>query len=131
MCTANLIGFDVRSATKGGLLIVTASTITEVNGKPFLLRVHEAVYNAGSPTTLLSEYQLHDYGCLVDSVSTKHRTHDNPIEYGHQSFIPTPNFESSTALTLWPTNTLNPITRNKILQKCARLNGSKCTHKRS
>ncbi len=44
------------------------------DGIPVLLKLNEAVYNAGSPVTLLSEYQIRDRGYTIDSVATKHRT---------------------------------------------------------
>ena len=39
---------------------------------PLLLQVNEAVYNKNSPITLLSEYQMREYGLVVDSVASKH-----------------------------------------------------------
>ena len=44
------------------------------NGVPVLLKINEAGYNAGSPITLLSEYQVREHGYIVDSVATKHKT---------------------------------------------------------
>ena len=70
--TANIVGFDTKVARKGGLPIVTALTVVNHNGHDILLRVNEGVYNAGNPTTLLSEFQMRQYGCIVDSVSNQH-----------------------------------------------------------
>ena len=39
-----------------------------------LLKVHEAPYNPQSPITLLSEYQIREYGLVVDSVARKHKS---------------------------------------------------------
>ena len=84
---ANLVGFDANTSCKSGLPIVTALTVVEHNGSTHLLRINEAVYNEGSPTTLLSEYQLREYGCIVDSVSVKHLiAHDG--SRGTQCFMP-------------------------------------------
>jgi hypothetical protein len=51
--------------------------------------VHEDVYNQGSPTTLLSEFQLQEHDCIVDSISTKHPT-SVPDRNGGQCFLPRP-----------------------------------------
>ena len=37
-----------------------------------LLRVNEAVYNKNSSITLLSKYQMREYGLVADFVATKH-----------------------------------------------------------
>jgi hypothetical protein len=42
------------------------------NGIPVLLKINEAVYNKGSPVTLLSEYQIREHGYVIDSVAKKH-----------------------------------------------------------
>ncbi len=87
--TANLIGFDATSSRKSGLPIVSAVTAVDSNGSTHLLRVHEAVYNQGSATTLLSEYQIREYGCIVDATSTRHRR-TFAGDYGTQAFHPNP-----------------------------------------
>jgi hypothetical protein len=68
---ANLVGFDKR-ARKEGLPIVTALTIVQTTNGMHLLRASDVVYNQGSSTTLLSEFQLREHGCLVDSVLRRH-----------------------------------------------------------
>ena len=77
MRTANLVGYDPQTTRSSSLPIVTAllKTISAEN-VPLLLRVHEAVYNQNSTITLLSEYQVREYGIVVDSVATKHLTTD-------------------------------------------------------
>ena len=42
------------------------------NNIPVLLKINEAVYNKGSPITLLSEYQIRENGFVLDSVAEKH-----------------------------------------------------------
>jgi len=71
--TATLVGYDPKTTKSSSLPIVTAllKTISSEN-IPILLRVNEAVYNQDSPTTLLSEYQIRDFGLAVDSVASKH-----------------------------------------------------------
>ena len=39
---------------------------------PIFLKVHEAPYLPLSPITLLSEYQIREYGLIIDSVAKKH-----------------------------------------------------------
>ena len=80
---ANLIGFDKR-ARKEGLPIVTALTIVQTATGTHLLRASDVVYNQGSRTTLLSEFQLREHGCLVDSVLRRHDPKST------QSFCPIP-----------------------------------------
>ena len=71
---ANIIGFDEYSARKHGLPIVTASTLVELpDGRKMIITIHEAVYNKGSRTTLLSNFQLRHHGCIVDDVAKQHR----------------------------------------------------------
>jgi hypothetical protein len=55
------------------------------NGIPVLLKINEAVYNEGSPVMLLSEYQIHNHGYVVDLVATKHKSSLNT--YGTQSMV--------------------------------------------
>ena len=74
-------------ARKTGIPIVSAVTVVETQGHKYLLRVHEAVYNQGSPTTLLSEFQLREHDCIVDSISTKHPT-SLPGRNVGQCFLP-------------------------------------------
>lgn len=71
--TANLSGYDPNSTRSNGLPTVTAliKTLTKEN-IPDLLQLHEAVHNKNSTITLLSEYQVREYGIVVDSVAKKH-----------------------------------------------------------
>jgi hypothetical protein len=70
---ANVLGFDHKAAAKRNLPIV--STITEVDlpdGISVLLIVHDAIYNDTANHSLLSEFQLRDFGVKVDSICHKH-----------------------------------------------------------
>src|SRR5687767_15080716 len=73
MRSANLIGYDPRTTKSKSLPIVTALIKTmSAENVPILIHVNEAVYNQNSPITLLSEYQVREFGLVVDSVATKH-----------------------------------------------------------
>jgi hypothetical protein len=77
MRTANLVGYDPETTKSSSLPIVTALLKTmSAENVPLLLRVNEAVYNQNSPITLLSEYQIREYGKVVDSVAMKHHSTD-------------------------------------------------------
>ena len=45
-----------------------------VGSIPVLLRINEAPLLANSPITLISEYQVREYGLVIDSVAKKHRS---------------------------------------------------------
>jgi len=78
----NVIGFDADRSKKLGLHIVVAVTAVDLSdGQTILLQIAEAAFNPASTHSLLSEYQLRDYGCKIDSVSIKHG--------GNQQFLPT------------------------------------------
>ena len=57
---ANLVGFNSNYARKKCLPIVTADTVVRLDdaGTEAIVRAHKTVYNEGSPTTLLSEFQV-------------------------------------------------------------------------
>ena len=74
---ANLIGYDPKTTKTEKVPIVTAflKVQTSSTGQlPVILKVNEAPYNAGCPITLLSEYQIREYGLVIDSVAKKHKT---------------------------------------------------------
>ncbi len=82
---ANLVGFD-KDAKKKGLPIVSgAIKVITSDGDTMILRVHQGVYNAGSRTTLISEFQVRDHGLVLDSICTRHRANVEG-EKGTQSF---------------------------------------------
>ena len=77
-CYAIMVGFDEFIAKKSGLPIVIGITKYSLpDGKGhILLRHNEGVYNKGSWTTLLSEFQLRTRGCIMDSTYKGHRGAD-------------------------------------------------------
>jgi hypothetical protein len=99
-----VVGFDEFVAKKSGLPIVVGITkYTLPDGKGhILLRHNEGVYNKGSRTTLLSEFQLRTRGCIVDSTYKGHRGTD--YKPGTQR-VKTPDDEGEPGytipLTLW------------------------------
>ena len=83
---AHLVGYDPATTKSHKIPIVTAYLkVMAHNGIPVLLKIHEAAYNAGSPITLLSEYQVREHGYIVDSVATKHKA--SLDTYGSQRII--------------------------------------------
>ena len=74
-----MIGFDHKVAVKRNLDIVTACTVVEVNGESILLQINEAVCNPTSEHSLLSEYQLRDFGIQVNSIAKRHGGGQNLI----------------------------------------------------
>ncbi len=71
---ANLIRCNPATTRSDKVPIVTAYLKVEASDSiPFLLKLNEAVYNAGSPMTLLSEYQIREHGYTIDPVANKHR----------------------------------------------------------
>ena len=72
---ANLVGYDPKTTRTDKVPIVTAlikANPSSIGQLPVLLKVHEAPYNALSPITLLSKYQIREYGLIIDSVAKKH-----------------------------------------------------------
>ena len=53
---ANLVGFDKDAKKKGLPIISGAIKVITSAGEAIILRVHQGVYNAGSRTTLISEF---------------------------------------------------------------------------
>jgi len=86
---ANVIGFDEHSAKKFGLPIVSSVTkaITST-GKTVFLRALHSIYNATSPHTLLSNFEMREVGLIVDAVTKRHLKDSNT--YGTHS-IQTPS----------------------------------------
>jgi hypothetical protein len=75
---ANLVGYDPQTIKSDHLSIVTALLKTvSADNVLLLLQVNEAVYNQHSLITLLAEYQMQEFGLIVDSVATKHNSAPN------------------------------------------------------
>ena len=79
---ASLVGYDPNTTKSGRVPIVSAYIkvrSSSIGNYPILLKVHEAPYNPQSPITLLSEYQIREYGLVIDSVAKKHKSvHGKP-----------------------------------------------------
>lgn len=83
---AHLIGYDPSFTKSPRIPIVTAYLKVKAdNGIPILLKINEAAYNANSPVTLISEYQVREHGYVIDSVATKHKS--GPDTYGTQRIV--------------------------------------------
>jgi len=87
---AYLVGYDPASTRSAQVPIVSGylKVMSHV-GVPIVLLIHEAPYNASSPTTLLSEYQARDYGTIIDSVSHRHKSING--SYGTQRMLVSPD----------------------------------------
>jgi hypothetical protein len=70
---ANVGGFDHETAVKRNLPIVSAITAVDLpDGISVMIVVHEAIYNDTANHSLLSEFQLRDFGVKIDSICHKH-----------------------------------------------------------
>ena len=70
---ANVIGFDKEHAVKKGLSIVGAVTAVDLpDDSTILLRVSEVIHNPTADHSLLSEFQLREYGTTVNSTPKRH-----------------------------------------------------------
>jgi hypothetical protein len=70
---ANVVGFDNEAAVKRHLPIVSAITAVDLpDGISLLLIIHEGIYNDTANHSLLSEFQLRDFGVRIDSICHKH-----------------------------------------------------------
>jgi len=84
---ARLVGYDPSTTQSERVPIVSAYIKTKDKfGKIVLLLIHEAPYLAHSPTTLLSEYQIREYGKVIDSCAETHVVSSNPRLMGKQRF---------------------------------------------
>ena len=70
---ANVVGFDKKHAVKRNLSIVGAVTAVDLSdGSTILLRVSEAIHNPSEEHSLLSEFQMREFGTIVDSIARRH-----------------------------------------------------------
>ncbi|OEU17110.1 hypothetical protein FRACYDRAFT_237518 [Fragilariopsis cylindrus CCMP1102] len=80
-----LVGYDPATTQSDRVPIVSAYLKTkDQSGDIILLLIHESPYLAHSSTTLLSEYQIREYGKVIDSCSTSHVHRSNPRVMGLQ-----------------------------------------------
>ena len=68
----NLVGYEPGTRKSRVPLVSACSLIADEAGNQLIGIVREGAWNPGSPTTLLSEFQLRDGGLLVDTVSHYH-----------------------------------------------------------
>ena len=84
---ARLIGYDPDTTQSHAVPIVSAYVKSKDKDDKFvILLIHEAPYLAHSNTSLLSEYQIRQYGKIIDSCSTKHFLSSKPALKGTQRF---------------------------------------------
>jgi hypothetical protein len=70
---ANVVGFNHEAAVKRNHPIVSAITAVELpDGISVILIAREAIYNDTDNHSLLSEFQLRDFGVKIDSICHKH-----------------------------------------------------------
>ena len=72
---ANLVGYDPKNTRTEKVPIVSAlikAKSSTIGSIPVLLKINEAPYMPTSSITLLSEYQIREYGLIIDSVAKKH-----------------------------------------------------------
>ena len=69
----NIIGFDSERSKKTELRVDVAVTALDLpNGEAVFLRISEAAYNPNSQHSLLSEFQLQEKRCKIDSKARRH-----------------------------------------------------------
>jgi hypothetical protein len=68
MRKANLVGFDSNYARKKGLPMTTDTVVRLQDSSEVFIRAHKMVYNEGSPTMLISEFQVRTHGLVLDLV---------------------------------------------------------------
>jgi hypothetical protein len=70
---ANVVGFDRETPIKRNLPIVGAITAIDLpSGESILFVMHEGIYNETATHSLLSEFQLREFGINIDSVCHRH-----------------------------------------------------------
>jgi len=71
-----LVGYNPVNTKSKQIPIVCAyiKTIEPKSGFPILLKINEAPYCQDNGITLISEYQVREYGYVIDSVAKKHKS---------------------------------------------------------
>jgi hypothetical protein len=70
---ANVVGFDHETATKRNLPIISEITAIDLpSEESILLVIHEGIYNETAAHSLLSEFQLREFGIVIDSICHRH-----------------------------------------------------------
>lgn len=97
---ASILGF-CSDEEINGLLIVNAITKTTSNkGEVVIIRSHHLIYNSTSNTMLLSLYELHEAGVVIDDISLHHLHKDGQM--GTQSLY----FKNGVQISLFSQATL-------------------------
>jgi hypothetical protein len=81
---ARLVGYDPDTTQSARVPIASGYIKTKIEGNFILLLINEAPYLAHSPTTLLSEYQIREYGKVIDSCVETHVVSLDPRLMGKQ-----------------------------------------------
>jgi hypothetical protein len=69
----NVVGFDHDVSVKMNLPIISVITAVDLpDGISLILIVHEAIYNDIANHSMLSEFQLMNFGVKIDSIRHKH-----------------------------------------------------------
>ena len=75
---ANLVGYNPSSTkTKSVPICSGYIKVKSQVGIPVVLHIHEASFLETMPFCLLSEYQIRDYGLIIDSTAPQHKGINN------------------------------------------------------
>jgi phosphoserine aminotransferase len=78
---ANVVGFDHEATIKRNFTIVNTITAVDLpDGISVLLIAHEAMYKYTANHSLLSEFQLKDFGVKLDSICHKHEGNSENVD---------------------------------------------------
>jgi hypothetical protein len=83
-CFAQLVGYDPNTTQSARVPIASGYIKTKIDGNFLLLLINEAPYLAHSPTTLLLEYQIGEYGKVIDLCAETHVVSSDPRLMGKQ-----------------------------------------------
>ncbi len=82
---ATLVGYKPDSTATPLVPIATVMVLARSHtGIPVILKIHEAPYIESNPIMLISEYQVREYGLVIDSTSKRHKAPNG--QYGTQRF---------------------------------------------
>ena len=82
---ATLVGYKPDSTATPLVPIATVMVLAQSHtGIPVILKIHEAPYIESNPIMLISEYQVREYGLVIDSTSKRHKAPNG--QYGTQRF---------------------------------------------
>ena len=69
----NVVGFNHETAIRRNLPILSAITALDLpNGQSIILVIHEGMYNETSNHTLLSKFQLREFGVIINATCHRH-----------------------------------------------------------